>query len=244
MWLPAWLPSPNRISSSGHGCPDRFKLDQPSRPVLPGWWCTAVNCNPNCNACSVRGADWSGQPRGKNHPRYLRIVDDRPHVGGDLQDRRIHLIRTRPDDGKAGPATRRWLPVRRNRPWTAGVVLQRRPPPLYLIHEPGISGPERRERIVCAGDPPLFFGVQQLADVRDGPGTRRRECSKVEAHAPIISPSFLTGVSSPSLEDRFLLTVTCAVHQTRWPAARLFSGVSLRICPCFLLLAHRWPVTG
>ena len=44
-----------------------------------------------------------------------------------------------------------------------------------------------------------------------------------------------------SLEDRFWLTVICAVHQTRWSVARLFSGVSLRICPCFLLLAHRWP---
>ena len=44
-----------------------------------------------------------------------------------------------------------------------------------------------------------------------------------------------------SLEDRFWLTVICAVHQTRWSGARLFSGVSLRICPCFLLLAHRWP---
>jgi hypothetical protein len=44
-----------------------------------------------------------------------------------------------------------------------------------------------------------------------------------------------------SLEDRFWLTVICAVHQTRWSAARLFAGVSLRICPCFLLLAHRWP---
>jgi hypothetical protein len=44
--------------------------------------------------------------------------------------------------------------------------------------------------------------VQQLVDFRDGPRTRRRECLEVEAHAPIISPSFLTGASSPSLEDR------------------------------------------
>jgi hypothetical protein len=44
-----------------------------------------------------------------------------------------------------------------------------------------------------------------------------------------------------SLEDRFWLTVICAVHQTRWSVARLFSGVPLRICPCFLLLAYRWP---
>ena len=44
-----------------------------------------------------------------------------------------------------------------------------------------------------------------------------------------------------SLEDRFWLMVICAVHQTRWSVARLFSGVSLRICPCLLLLAHGWP---
>jgi hypothetical protein len=44
-----------------------------------------------------------------------------------------------------------------------------------------------------------------------------------------------------SLEDRFWLTVVCAVHQPRWSVARLFSRVSLRICPCFLLLAHGWP---
>ena len=40
---------PNRISSSGRGCPDRFKLDQPSRPVFPGWCRTVLNCNRNCN---------------------------------------------------------------------------------------------------------------------------------------------------------------------------------------------------
>jgi hypothetical protein len=70
----------------------------------------------------------------------------------------------------------------------------------YLIHEPGHLGPERRERIVCTGDQPLFLGIQQLADFEDGPGTRRRECLEVEAHPPIISPSFLTGAGSPSLE--------------------------------------------
>jgi hypothetical protein len=37
---------PNRISSSGRGCPDRFKLDQPSRLVFPGRDRTAMNCNP------------------------------------------------------------------------------------------------------------------------------------------------------------------------------------------------------
>jgi hypothetical protein len=55
-WLQSWLQSrgcpqperanPNRIGSSPHGCPDRFKLDQPSRPVFPRWCRTVVNCNP------------------------------------------------------------------------------------------------------------------------------------------------------------------------------------------------------
>jgi hypothetical protein len=40
---------PNRISSSGRGRSDRFKLDQPTRPVFSGRRRTAVNCNPNCN---------------------------------------------------------------------------------------------------------------------------------------------------------------------------------------------------
>lgn len=82
-WLQSWLQSrgcpqperanPNRISSSGHGCPDRFKLDQPSRPVFPGWYCTVVNCNPNCKpqirsngrpiqGCPLRATCWAGLP--------------------------------------------------------------------------------------------------------------------------------------------------------------------------------------
>jgi hypothetical protein len=39
----------NRISSSGQGCPDRFKLDQSTRSVLRARRRTALNCNPNCN---------------------------------------------------------------------------------------------------------------------------------------------------------------------------------------------------
>jgi hypothetical protein len=35
-----------RISSSGRGHPDRFKLDQPASPVLPGRHWTKLNCNP------------------------------------------------------------------------------------------------------------------------------------------------------------------------------------------------------
>ena len=42
-------------------------------------------------------------------------------------------------------------------PW---VVLQRRPPPLYLVYEPGHFWPERGERIVCTGYQLLFLGVQ------------------------------------------------------------------------------------
>ncbi len=38
-----------RISSSGQGCPDRFRLDQHGWPVVTGRRCTEVNCNPNCN---------------------------------------------------------------------------------------------------------------------------------------------------------------------------------------------------
>ena len=40
---------PNRISSSGRGCPDRFKLDQSSRAVPTERCRTVSNCNPNCN---------------------------------------------------------------------------------------------------------------------------------------------------------------------------------------------------
>jgi hypothetical protein len=40
---------PNRISSSGRDCPDRFKLDQLRRPDFPERRGTAMNCNPNCN---------------------------------------------------------------------------------------------------------------------------------------------------------------------------------------------------
>jgi hypothetical protein len=40
---------PNRISSSGYGCPDRFKLDQPSWVASPEPCRTASNCNPDCN---------------------------------------------------------------------------------------------------------------------------------------------------------------------------------------------------
>jgi hypothetical protein len=79
----------------------------------------------------VRGteaAHKSGQLRWKNHLRYLWIVNDHVRAGGNLQDCCVHLIRTRPDDGKAGPAACPWLPVGRNGPWTARVVLQRRSP--------------------------------------------------------------------------------------------------------------------
>ena len=41
--------NPNRISSSGHGCPDRQRLDQRPWLVLAERHCTMVNCNPNCN---------------------------------------------------------------------------------------------------------------------------------------------------------------------------------------------------
>jgi tetratricopeptide (TPR) repeat protein len=40
---------PNRISSSGQGRPDRFRLDQCPWPVCPGRRGTVWNCNLNCN---------------------------------------------------------------------------------------------------------------------------------------------------------------------------------------------------
>ena len=50
---------PNRISSSGRDCPDRFKLDQLRRPDFPERRGTAVNCNPNCNrGLSAWGVPW------------------------------------------------------------------------------------------------------------------------------------------------------------------------------------------
>ena len=39
----------HRISSSGQGRPDRFRLDQCPRPVCPGRCGTIWNCNLNCN---------------------------------------------------------------------------------------------------------------------------------------------------------------------------------------------------
>ena len=70
-WMPPEAARPNRISSSGHGRPDRFKLDHPSRPVFPGWCRIVVNCNPNCNP-QIRS---SGQ-----------AVQDRPGVSALLAD--------------------------------------------------------------------------------------------------------------------------------------------------------------
>jgi len=50
---------PNRISSSGRDCPDRFKLEQLRRPDFPERRGTAVNCNPNCNrGLSAWGVPW------------------------------------------------------------------------------------------------------------------------------------------------------------------------------------------
>ena len=48
-WTTRRAARPNRISSSGRGCPDRFKLDRRRWPVFPGRRCMVVNCNPNCN---------------------------------------------------------------------------------------------------------------------------------------------------------------------------------------------------
>ena len=42
-----------RISSSGRGGSDRFRLDQRPRSVLPAQRCTLLNCNPNCNPLRV-----------------------------------------------------------------------------------------------------------------------------------------------------------------------------------------------
>lgn len=75
---------PNRISSSGHSCPDRFKLDQPSRPVSSGWCRTVVNCNPNGNPqirrsgrvvqdCPLRSMSWADSP-----DRSIRGICSRP----------------------------------------------------------------------------------------------------------------------------------------------------------------------
>jgi hypothetical protein len=60
---------PNRISSSGHDCSDRFKLDQPSRPVFPGWCRTVLNCNPNCNP-QIRRSEQVVQ----DHPPWFRVL--------------------------------------------------------------------------------------------------------------------------------------------------------------------------
>ena len=49
---------PNRISSSGRACPDRFRLDQHLWPVLPGRCCTPLNCSPDCN----RARHWVSLP--------------------------------------------------------------------------------------------------------------------------------------------------------------------------------------
>src|SRR5262249_23758922 len=46
---PLMFTGSNRISSSGHGRSDRFRLDQLPWPVLAERRRTMVNCNPNCN---------------------------------------------------------------------------------------------------------------------------------------------------------------------------------------------------
>jgi hypothetical protein len=90
-WLQSWLQSrgcpqperanPNRISSSGYSCPDRFKLDQPSRPVFSGWCRTVVNCNPNCNPLIRRSMDGVRSVRRNPYPQVsvLPGVQQRRH---------------------------------------------------------------------------------------------------------------------------------------------------------------------
>jgi len=53
---------PNRISSSGRGRPDRFKLDRLRWSVFGGRCCTAVNCNPKCNPWPSPGRKTSPAP--------------------------------------------------------------------------------------------------------------------------------------------------------------------------------------
>ena len=50
----------NRISGSGRGRSDRFKLDQPPRSVFPERCRIVVNCNPNCNS-AVSGPPAKGR---------------------------------------------------------------------------------------------------------------------------------------------------------------------------------------
>ena len=45
---------PNRISSSGYGGSDWFRLDQRARSILRVRHRTALNCNPNCNLLTRR----------------------------------------------------------------------------------------------------------------------------------------------------------------------------------------------
>jgi hypothetical protein len=47
------LPVLRRISSSGRGRPDQFRLDQLPWPVLVERHRTMVNCNPNCNLADI-----------------------------------------------------------------------------------------------------------------------------------------------------------------------------------------------
>jgi 8-oxo-dGTP pyrophosphatase MutT (NUDIX family) len=101
-WLQSWLQSrgcpqperanPNRISSLGRGCPDRFKLDHRRRSVLPERCRAVLNCNPNCNpavSSSPRISEnehvtdfggprefttWDGEPVSRDRPHGATVV--------------------------------------------------------------------------------------------------------------------------------------------------------------------------
>jgi hypothetical protein len=74
--------NPNRISSSGRGRSDWFKLDQLRWPVRSGQHRTAVNCNPNCNPATASLAFWSvdssaGARTRSDRFRDLRFITSR-----------------------------------------------------------------------------------------------------------------------------------------------------------------------
>jgi hypothetical protein len=80
--------NPNRISSSGRGRSDWFKLDQLRWPVRSGQHRTAVNCNPNCNPATASLAFWSVDSSAGARTRSDRFRDPPFHHEQDRRENR------------------------------------------------------------------------------------------------------------------------------------------------------------
>jgi hypothetical protein len=78
-----------RISSSGHGRPDRFRLDHQTRPARLERSCTAINCNPSADlepeAVLASASDGPAIGTAAIRRLYEQLLADRPRFSGDVR---------------------------------------------------------------------------------------------------------------------------------------------------------------